>query len=192
MRRTAIIGNAPEFDGTSFELDAYDHVVRFNNTAGLGATAGARTDELVLVSRGGQPAEWLADPGFVARRAVQDAAQITLVFPPSTKPADECHAHGLIARLAPLGKVIGWIDAETEERARTALTDQGGDARAALSSGYLYTFRLLEADPGGVPHVFGFGFAGWDGHAWAAERAWFQAAHEAGRLVLHPLDPPVR
>ncbi|MFP5076200.1 hypothetical protein ACLE20_02740 [Rhizobium sp. YIM 134829] len=188
MKRTAIIGNAPEFDGSAYDLDAYDHIVRFNNTAGLGTRAGGRTDELLLVSRGGQPAEWLADPGFVERRAVRDATQITLVFPPSTKSEDECHAHGLIGRLTPLGKIIGWIDAETEARARAALIGHGGNPKAALSSGYLYTFRLLEAGSASAPHVFGFGFEGWDGHAWAAERAWFEASHDAGRLVLHPLN----
>ncbi|WP_156381829.1 hypothetical protein [Rhizobium sp. Leaf341] len=189
MKRTAIVGNAPEFDGRDFDIDGYDHVVRFNNTAGLGSTSGTKTSELVLVSRGGQPAEWLADPTFPQRRAVQDAARITLVFPPSEKPEDECHAEDLCQRLGPLGKEIGWIDAATEDRARAALLTHGAIPTSALSSGFLYTFRTLEAEEPGSSSfdIVGFGFDGWDGHAWSAERAWFEAAHNSGRLVLHPL-----
>ncbi|WP_156379894.1 MULTISPECIES: hypothetical protein [unclassified Rhizobium] len=189
MKRTAIVGNAPEFDGRDFDIDGYDHVVRFNNTAGLGSTSGTKTSELVLVSRGGQPAEWLADPMFPQRRAVQDAARITLVFPPSEKPEDECHAEDLCQRLGLLGKEIGWIDAATEDRARAALLTHGALSTSALSSGFLYTFRTLEAEEPGSSSfdIVGFGFDGWDGHAWSAERAWFEAAHNSGRLVLHPL-----
>ncbi len=189
MTRTAIIGNAPEFDGRGFHLDGYDHVVRFNNTAGLGGTSGTKTSELVLVSRGGQPAEWLADPQFTQRQAVQDARRVTLVFPPSTRIEDECHAEALCQRLAPLSKEIRWIDEATEGRAREALLSHGALPTAALSSGFLYTFMAVEAeDPRkGTLDVFGFGFEGWDVHAWAAERAWFEACHRAGLLILHPL-----
>ncbi len=187
MTQTAIIGNAPEFDGRSLHLNDYDHVVRFNNTAGLGSKSGTKTSELVLVSRGGQPAEWLADPQFTQRRAVQDARRVTLVFPPSARIEDECHAEELCQRLAPLGKEIRWIDEATEARARQALLSHGASPTAALSSGFLYTFMTVEA---GDPRkwaldVFGFGFDGWDGHAWAAERAWFEACHRERRLKLH-------
>ncbi|CZT37418.1 hypothetical protein [Rhizobium sp. 9140] len=189
MRRTAIIGNAPEFDGRSLDIDGYDRVVRFNNTAGLGSMSGTKTSELVLVSRGGQPAEWLADPAFAQRKAVRDAERVTLVFPPSEKPEDGCHAEGLCVRLDPLGKDIGWIDAATESRARAALLAHGGLSTSALSSGFLYSFRTLEAADlaSSSFDIFGFGFDGWVGHAWSAERSWFEAAHNAGRLVLHPL-----
>lgn len=189
MKRTAIVGNAPEFEDTDLNIDGYDHVVRFNNTAGLGSTSGTKTSELVLVSRGGQPAEWLADPGFAQRKAVQDATRITLVFPPSTKPEDECHAEQLCDRLLPLGKAVGWIDAATEDRARAALLRYGALPTSALSSGFLYSFMALEAEDSASSSfdIFGFGFDGWDGHAWSAERAWFEGAHAAGRLVLHPL-----
>ncbi|NHT77090.1 hypothetical protein G8E10_15340 [Rhizobiaceae bacterium CRRU44] len=189
MKRTAIIGNAPEFDGTDLDLDGYDRVVRFNNTAGLGSTSGTKTSELVLVSRGGQPAEWLADPAFTQRKAVRDAERVTLVFPPSEKPEDECHAEGLREHLGPLGKDIGSIDAATESRARASLLAHGALSTSALSSGFLYSFRTLEAEDSRSSSfdIFGFGFDGWDGHAWSAERSWFEAAHKAGWLVLHPL-----
>ena len=35
--------------------------------------------------------------------------------------------------------------------------------------------------------VYGFGFAGWAGHPWEAERHWFETGQEAGRL-----RPPTR
>jgi hypothetical protein len=189
MMRVAIIGNAPEFDEQAVEFDGYDHVVRFNNTAGFGTGSGTTITELVLVSRGGQPAEWLADPAFVERPAVRDARLVTLVFPPSDKPDDACHAEALQRRLMPHGKAIRCIDAATESRARATLVAHGGAAMAALSSGFLYTFMALEAEESraGTFHVFGFGFEGWDGHAWNAERSWFDACHDAGRLVLHPV-----
>lgn len=188
MTRTAIIGNAPEFDGRDLDIDGYDYVVRFNNTAGLGSTSGTKTSRLVLVSRGGQPAEWLADPTFLERKAVREAECVTLVFPPSRKPEDECHANGLRQRLEPLGKTIDWIDAATEKRARAALFSHGACTTSAVSSGFLYCFGMLEDGTSTASFdIFGFGFDGWEGHAWGAERAWFEAAHNAGRLVLHAL-----
>ncbi|MCD7111441.1 hypothetical protein LRX75_20600 [Rhizobium sp. DKSPLA3] len=189
MKHLAIIGNAPEFDRRAVDFADFDHIVRFNNTAGFGTTSGTKISELVLVSRGGQPAEWLADPAFVQRPAVRQARLVTLVFPPSDKPDDACHADALQRLLSPHGKAVRCIDAATEGRARALLVAHGGAATAALSSGFLYTFMALEAEESRAEpfHVFGFGFEGWDGHAWDAERSWFEAGHDAGRLVLHPL-----
>lgn len=83
-RSVAIVGNAPEMADQAARIDAADWVVRFNNAAGFGGCAGRRVTHLVLVNHGGQMREWLSDPAFTRRSAVQDAE--TILFPFGRKP----------------------------------------------------------------------------------------------------------
>ncbi|MBD8554357.1 hypothetical protein IFT84_07430 [Rhizobium sp. CFBP 8762] len=179
----AIVGNDPAFCDFGGVLNAFERVYRFNNAAGFAEASGARITHLVLVNRGGQPAEWVADEGFAHRPAVQAAREFVLTFPPLPTHPDICWTEQLKAKLAPTGAPVHCLDEETQEKARQMLQSYGAMPHHAPSSGYLLTFDLL-ARNNSVPEIFGFGFQGWDGHCWEAERRWFEDANAARRLKL--------
>lgn len=192
--RVALVGNAPEMAFQGGRIDASDWVVRFNNAAGFGGSAGSRVTHLALVNHGGQMREWLDDPGFVRRPHVSAAGHFLFPFPPKAEPKETQAADGRdwtsAARdlLAPLGAGMTVLaDAVQHEAAAIVRTPARPDA--VPSTGLLVALHLLSTLPAGASiGVHGFGFAGWEGHHWAAERQWFEAMHDAGRLHLHPLD----
>nr|WP_301288688.1 hypothetical protein [Methylorubrum extorquens] len=188
----AVVGNAPETDGVARAIDAADCVVRFNNAAGFGGRTGSRVTHLALVNRGGQMREWLADPQFLERPVVRAAQAFILPFPmlPAEKngPKPICWTREALALLRPTGRPIHILPEDLHERARRLLAPRT-DGRPNPSTGFLVTLALLNDRPrdAAPAQAYGFGFAGWPGHPWAAERAWFAEAQAAGRLCLHPL-----
>jgi hypothetical protein len=190
--RVAIVGNDPALGDVSSAVAGADHVVRFNNAPGFAGKAGARVTHLVLVNRGGQMREWLDDPDFIDRPALRAARSILLPFPelaPEAQTGSErtCWTREALARLEPLGVPVAVLPQALHDRARACLRPWTG-AEPNPSTGFLAAFHVLsgrdEAEP--LVDVHGFGFAGWPGHPWAAERRWFEAGHAAGRLRLHP------
>jgi hypothetical protein len=184
--RIAIIGNCPDFVDVGQITDRCDWVTRFNNTAGFRDVSGTKISEPVLVSRGGQATEWLADPEFSNRPAVKGAALIALVFPPSLDPTDECGALELTSLLEDSGKRVRHIGKSVHYQAKCELEALGAPADAALSSGFVYVFETLLYRPKDAPPaiVAGFSFEGWDGHAWSAEKRWFEDMQRMGRITL--------
>ena len=188
----AIVGNAPEIGAAAREIDEADCVVRFNNAEGFGGRTGSRVTHLALVNRGGQMREWLAEQAFLERPVVRAAQAFILPFP--MLPAEEngpepiCWTREALALLRPTGRPIHILPENLHERARRLLAPRTV-GRPNPSTGFLVTLALLndrplEATPA---QAYGFGFAGWPGHPWAAERAWFAEAQAAGRVRLHPL-----
>ena len=190
--RVALVGNDPALGDVSGSVAAADHVVRFNNAPGFGGMAGSRVTQLVLVNRGGQMREWLDDPGFLARPALRAARSILLPFPalaPGDDPGPEriCWTREALARLEGLGVPVAVLPQALHDRARASLRP-GSPTEPNPSTGFLVAFHVLSARGADEPpvDVHGFGFAGWPGHPWTAERRWFEAGHAAGRLMLHP------
>ncbi|MCJ2015133.1 hypothetical protein [Methylobacterium sp. J-076] len=187
----AIVGNAPGLGEAAGAIDAAQAVVRFNNAAGFGGGSGARVTHLALVNRGGQAREWLEDPRFPERPVVRAAQAFILPFPmlPAAHnvPEPVCWTRDLLAVLAPLGRPVHILPEALHARARGLLAP-GTDGCPNPSTGFLVTLALLHARPADCRGVdaYGFGFAGWPGHPWAAERAWFAGAEAEGRLRLHP------
>ena len=192
LASVALVGNAPGTEAAA--ADAMGHVVRFNNAPGFGGRAGSRVTHLALVNRGGQMREWLADPGFLDRPVVRQAQAFLLPFPmlPEAQNVPEpiCFTREALALLRPLGKPVHLLPEALHDEARRALGARS-EGRPNPSTGFLVALALLLGRPAGSSAVeaYGFGFDGWTGHPWAAERAWFAAAHAAGRLRLHP--PPI-
>lgn len=191
----AIVGNAPEMGDHARRIDGCDLVVRFNNASGFGAGAGRRTTHLALVNRGGQMREWLSDDAFASRPAVADAASILLPFPPDPGCGSAASADGrdwtrrLVQTLRPHGKPIGVLSHALHRDARLCLAQDFGALAPNPSTGFLVAFHLHRRLAGrGVRfEVYGFGFQGWPGHPWDAERRWFEAREREGRLRLVPL-----
>ncbi len=189
----AIVGNAPGIGAAAGVIDAADYVVRFNNAAGFGDLTGSRVTHLALVNRGGQMREWLEDRDFLKRPVVQAAQAFILPFPllaaEENGPEPICWTREALARLRPSGRPIHILPQSLHDRARRLLAPHTRGCPNP-STGFLVTLALLldracHADP---VRAYGFGFDGWPGHPWAAERAWFADVQGAGRLSLHPLE----
>ncbi len=186
----AIVGNAPEIGDHARAIDAADGIVRFNNAPGYGGRAGSRVTCLALVNRGGQPREWLAEAGFHERPVVRDALGYLLPFPELPPGEDDphervCWTGPLRARLA--GRPISTLSAALHARARRLLAPRT-DGTPNPSTGFLVTLAILDDRSEALPtiDVYGFGFSGWAGHPWEAERRCFAAWQDARRLRLHP------
>ncbi|KQP52553.1 MULTISPECIES: hypothetical protein [unclassified Methylobacterium] len=189
--RVAIVGNAREIGDRGRAIDAADCVVRFNNACGFGGAAGSRVTVLALVNRGGQARAWVEDGGFLDRPVVRQSGGFLLPFPELAP--DEEGAHERVCWTAPLqGRLVDrpvrLLPSTLHDRARHLLVARGC-ASPNPSTGFLVALAVLEDRAACLPpiDVYGFGFAGWAGHPWEAERAWFEAGHAAGRLRLHPL-----
>ena len=192
VRRIAIVGNAPGGDDLSGPIDAADRVVRFNNAFGFGTTRGARIDDLYLVNAGGQPREWLETPAFWQRPVLRHTPHVTLPIPVEDAPPQDVDPDGrnfgpeLRDRLTAVGKRVEILGEAHRTRAVSELMRFGARADVTPSTGFLATVLYRARAPeGAVIELFGFGFEGWPGHDWAAERRWVQAAARAGRLIWH-------
>jgi hypothetical protein len=193
----AIVGNAPGIGVAGSVIDAADYVVRFNNAAGFGTGTGCRVTHLALVNRGGQTREWLADPHFLDRSVVRAAQAFILPFPilPAAHNVPEpiCWSRELLALLQPLGRPIHVLPEALHARAHAELAPWTAEPPNP-STGFLVTVALLLGRPAPAPaaQAYGFGFAGWPGHPWAAERAWFAEAEAAKRIRVHQPSAPGR
>jgi|GEM_PF-711247 len=209
MRRIAIVGNAPLQRGVASRIDAAAHVIRFNKAPGLAGRAGRRTDELYLINHGGQMAEWLADGTLHHHPALRVARQVVLPIPMlsghltprqaarreanGARPIDPDrinHLHAARRTLLRAGHRVHVVGASDYRRAQRALDTTAPTGGAALypSTGFIAIVRsVAQALRSDRIELYGFGFQGWSGHAWEAERAWVRRAALAGRLVVH--DP---
>lgn len=197
----AIVGNAPSEGDQSRAVDTCDVVVRLNKAPGFGGPDGSRVDQLVLINCGGQMAEWLATGTILSLPVFQAAATVVLpihpgkvrLIEPPLSPAElrdadaQDFSPAATALFEAEGKrVVAWpAEVFADAMASLGVVPLGRGDRAP-STGYLAAHWWLR--PGThVVHAFGFGFDGWRGHDFAAERRWFADHAAAGRLVLHPL-----
>ena len=208
VKRVALVGNAPEIADYSDEIDAADLVVRINNTHGLGGATGRRTTCLFLINCGGQMREWLRDPAFTRRPAFRDARHVLLPIDPAhvdlfDPPATAAERRGATAedwtreatrRFTAAGKRVTLVPAETFAGACRRIGTPLKAGMAPPSTGLLAASYILETlgRAGCDVDAYGFGFQGADIHAWGREERWFRERHEAGDLVLHPLERPER
>lgn len=191
--RIVVVGNAADVLADASAIDAADCVIRFNNASGFGGRTGSRVTHLALVNRGGQMREWLADPDFTDRPVIRAAQAFILPFPmlPAERnlPDQTCWTREILTLLQPLGKPIHILSQALHERAWNVLASRC-EGRPNPSTGFLVTFAILLGRPSAAQpvDVWGFGFDGWPGHPWAAERAWFEGARADRRLRLHPSE----
>ena len=187
----AIVGNAPGTGHVGSAVDAAACVVRFNNAPGFGGPTGRRVTHLALVNRGGQTREWLADRHFLERPVVREAQAFILPYPmlplAQNVPEPICWTREIASLLRPLGRPIHILPQALHGRAHALLAART-QGSPNPSTGFLVTLALLVDRPAQArpADAYGFGFAGWPGHPWAAERAWFAAAEASGRIRLHP------
>ncbi len=201
-RSVAVVGNAPEVRRIGALVDRADWVFRFNNTHGLGGTTGRRLTHLFLMNFGNQTREWLDDPAFHRRPAIARAQHVVLPIDPGDaerlcptplprKRQDGEHdwTPELSARLRRRPRPIWLLRDPLFFAARAALRAHGAAGEVIPSTGFLSLFLLRRHQEWRKVRidVHGFGFAGWDGHAWDAERRWTESEAGRGGLVLHPV-----
>jgi hypothetical protein len=187
-RAIALIGNAPSDRDLSCEIDGCDRVVRMNNAYGLKTVRGAQTDDLVLVNCGGQMAEWLKTGSILEAEAFASAMRIVLPIAPEVgyqHPVDDLDSTNFqreaSSRFHSAGKKVELVSREVFDEARSIVGE------AAPSTGLITLLWLLRTEGDAQIHAFGFGFAGWTGHAFDRERAFFKEVARKGRLTLHPV-----
>ena len=204
-RSLAVVGNAPEAGRIGAAVDRADWVFRFNNAQGFGGATGQRLTHLFLMNFGGQTREWLADPGLLARPALRRAQGFVLPIDPGLEerrrptPISRKHEGGehdwtpeLSQRLRPRGCPVWLLRDPLFWSAQRALREMGAGPDPVPSTGFLALFLVLRHRPSSLRRidVHGFGFGGWEGHSWAAERRWVERRHREGRLRLHPCGAP--
>ena len=194
-----IVGNGP---GAAHVDRAAQHdawVVRFNNCPHFDADRDDRIDELVLVNCGGQMEEWLRQGRLGNPEAFARAALVTFPVHPGIaafyRPvlsldelrdaARQDFTWPALARVRERASPCLLYTPDLYRRAATALGEPVFRAGMAVpSSGFLACYRTALAHPRSRILIAGFGFAGWDGHPWARERAWCEALAGEGRLVF--------
>ncbi|WP_299567610.1 glycosyltransferase family 29 protein [uncultured Sulfitobacter sp.] len=199
MTKIAIVGNAPFKIDLADDIDQADIVVRFNNAHGFGQDRGARVDDLFLVNCGGQPLEWMRTQDFWDQPHVIATPKVTLPiasqsgneFATWDKAGNPTEIDGvnieneLRTKLERMGKVVQTLPRQTYSKAcRTVANPDGSFTSAEPSTGFLAIFHYLNtARQDDVIELFGFGFAGWDGHAWQRECAWVEQQEAIGKLI---------
>ena len=199
-RSVCLVGNAPTTFDRSGIVDGCDVVIRINDASGFGGVNGHRLTHLFLINCGGQMREWLDDPEFAVRPVVAAAAEILLpihpakdemIVPPLT-PAERSHpdaanyADEARKMLEKHGKTVSVVSVEIFLQAAAIIGFERPErAMDAPSTGLIALCWALETFDDPID-IVGFGFAGWDGHRWGRERAFFEKLQAGGRIRLHP------
>ncbi|MCK5930934.1 MAG: glycosyltransferase family 29 protein [Fulvimarina manganoxydans] len=193
-----LVGNGPVAEDRSQEIDGTEVVVRFNNAAGFGTVNGTRTTHLFLINCGGQAREWLANPGFVDRASVRTSGEILLPIHPAKddhylpplsaaergEPDARNHAADMVSMLERSDKAVTVLSPEIFLKAcRIIGYERPERGMAAPSTGLIALVWALQTFDMPIA-VSGFSFEGWPGHRWEAERAFFEAQRDEGRLRL--------
>ena len=203
MGRAVLIGNAPPRADLAGVIDRADFVARINTCAGLGAEYGNRTDRVYLCNTGGVARRFIRSDELHRTIASSGAREVVFSYPHVSlrrklhcilrgkrgTGVDRTRAlievlsrHGLKCSLMPTEvyeQVLSHVKAQPEYRelAREMplwVPSSGGMALAHMAR-----------DPVLAEHriaLVGFGFQGWQGHPWFAEKAYAEQLQQAGRL----------
>jgi hypothetical protein len=186
-QRIALVGNGLIDANSATEIDACDHVVRFNKANGWGGNAGTRTDTLYLVNHGGQMKEWIDTDILASMPQVLASRRIALPIPmlnghvaPGTPGAHIDQLNFISEASRRLQEAGHHVVAHTVADYRTAverlrnyeqLVDGPSTGHLHPSTGFLALSKIL-SDAASNTHItlWGFTFEGWGGHPWELER----------------------
>jgi hypothetical protein len=205
MKSIALVGNAPTDKNYTDDIDAADWVVRFNKTRHLGTRYGRKLDDLFLINVGGQAHEWVRDQTFWRRRAVRSATVVSLPIAPtlldylggqlwryqygSARVRDSLNFTKQYLRRFSASKKVRILPNHVRLAALqlVAGNTRQHDVTHWPSTGFLalqwYYHHLA---PNASIDLYGFSFAGWDGHHWERERDWvMRTLRSDSRLRWH-------
>jgi len=203
-----VVGNAACSINYSGLIRRADLVLRFNECKQFGGNVGTRTDILCINNLGAPARRYVATRPLLHLEPVRSAR---LWFP---RHAGVCLDHVSRMMQAHPGLRPQWPDLDFQDYAAEIVTandlghctaetfskdlntrvfrkleQAGAPPFFAPSTGMLALARVLE-DPafaGHRVHLVGFGFSGWPGHPWQAERACVANDVWLGRLIYYPL-----
>lgn len=177
--RIALVGNGPIDRGHAYDIDTHEFVVRFNSCRHYGET-GWKIDALALVnvnSPGWQFA-WVEDA--IPQEALRRTREVWFLRPPEERyanPSDPISGdftEDIIRNRLGLTPYMR-LDPEIYQAAIRTLWQFGASPHQIPSSGFLALFYLLHTLDNLKVTLYGFTHEGWNGHPWAAERAYVGA-----------------
>lgn len=186
----AVVGNGRLRAGQAAGIRACDTVVRFNMAPNAGAASGGyRTDALVLINHDWRRMarhSWQINlPVVLAAREIWLPIEPQLVdeldgVAPGRGPNIRNYSHSILERHGRF-KPVRTIPAQTYRELAREVSEGGG----VPSSGLLVVAYLRQYYPAARLHLFGFGHAGIDVHAWQIERAIVDRMISDGGVVRH-------
>lgn len=206
--RIVIVGNAPVLTQGPFQspiparrlarfIDEADVVVRMNElknrrTWGLGG----RTDVLAVMNESGASARFTSGPR-IEHPLLARLREILFVVPPAEivrrssrqpEPArSRDHAPAILVHQGWSGLPHRYVRNDVVEGLCAELAGLGADSPYPSTGARVIAHVLAEPGYAGWSvHLVGFAFAGWDGHAFDAERRWCEALRTAGRVDAVP------
>jgi len=205
MKWAVLVGNAPARRDLSDDIDRADFVARINTCAAWGAEYGTRTDRVYLCNTGGVARRFIRSEELHRTLAACGAKEIVFSYPPVSlwrqlhcllrgkRGTGVDRSRALAAVLARHGLTCQPMPARVYEEVRAYVRARPGYRELARamplwvpSSGGMALAHMVR-DPRLAEHriaLAGFGFQGWKGPPWSAERAYAEQLEREGRLVF--------
>jgi hypothetical protein len=207
MAYMVIVGNAPLAFDYSPLVDSADVVVRLNDCKNDVGFSGTKTTILCVSNTGAPARRYIATASLRTIRQCASAREFWfprhteahLDFVRRTQPAsrlqeyfdltdDIVRANGLEGRkLVRFSRELNtWLfRAIQETMVRHGIRDELFECPSTGMFAIAYALTAAEFR-GSRLHLVGFGFHGWPGHPWAAERQLVADVADTGRLIFHP------
>lgn len=203
-RSVIIVGNGEIADGLADVIDAADLVLRFNDCRSVGP-GGGRTD-IVAVCNTGRPGKamteeanwacnksvWLASSIWCVRDPAKFKAMRPVILRDHPELDDFCddYTDGFADYARQNGKDFHLIPAATHDALDRTLAAHAPEPYVVPSTGAVAIAEFLAhyRKPDDQIFLTGFGHQGWDGHPWAAERAWVDDLIQRGLLSRFSID----
>jgi hypothetical protein len=203
MKKLLIVGNGPIFTDYSRLLNESDVIVRFNNANKIGNYDDGRQTILALSNTGG-PGKFFFNHEYLGSSNDFKKCEIILVprvekchaehfnvvrnsFPWYNEAELKCYHEKIIPYLIEQNKKTIVIDENFNYKCFNELKHVFSKPFICPSTGFMVVKFLLDySDYSDYEvHLIGFGFRGWKGHPWAAEKKITQKYAAENRLILH-------
>ena len=197
----AIVGNGQIHPRQFDQIEKADFIIRFNHPPQIHEYTAMRTDMLVISNSSKQTQKLLGSEKYLTGPVFAGARTIFLPYHPD-----------IISRYMPKPNIFSWMKgrrADLTSLCKRAAHANGKsidilDSNSYLevcnhlgimhnhrcsifpSSGILLIFHSLKMNPsvGLVIRLYGFGFAGWKGHNWQAEKNYVNKLISEDRVIL--------
>ncbi|WP_245429594.1 glycosyltransferase family 29 protein [Mesorhizobium sp. DCY119] len=204
-KKLFIVGNGPLLSDMSEQVDAADHVIRFNEPKASIGMSGTKTNWLFVCNTGKPMERRLKDPKYPTSPIVQAAEFVFLVSHPtavqkySLKPSLWARIKGRRAEwtwasltmYGDAGKTVAILPPDNYEAGCLELGLDLSvllDDRTFPTTGYFgirYALERMPAETWDV-EIAGFGWQGWKNHTWDQEREWVQRKAKERNIKIWP------
>ncbi|MCM5679451.1 hypothetical protein M8A51_07900 [Schlegelella sp. S2-27] len=203
MGLAVLVGNAPPREDLRRIIDGADFVARINTCAALGAEYGRRTDRVYLCNTGGVARRFIGSEELHRTIAGSGARDVVFSYPRvPLRRLLHCILRGKrgtgVDRTQALTQVLSHHGLRCSPMPQEVFDEVVAFVKAQPGfDGYPRRMPLWTPSSGGVAlahlardpvlarhsiALAGFGFQGWEGHPWFAERAYAEQLQQAGRL----------